>query len=140
MGAFANCAKPIECGNAECGGEVSVRTTSDRRLLQIPIELLRDLGGFLIERDHAASPFHRRTIDSAFEDDLALWIEWLKRLEPAIQIFSSVLRGDADIDDRFGFSRDDIGSSATARHTYIESGAVIAVREFGQAQYLPRQF
>src|SRR6185312_2328956 len=37
-------------------------------------------------------------------------------------------------------SRDDIGSSATARHTYIESGAVIAVREFGQAQYLPRQF
>src|SRR5579872_5406575 len=127
MSAFADAAKAVERGDAEGGGEVSVGTSANGGFVELPADFLRDGLRFLVESGDAFGALHRKTVDAAFNVELAEFVERFQSSQLAIESFCLLHFFDADVDLDAGFGGDDVGARASANHSRIHRDAVAKI-------------
>src|SRR5579871_5715824 len=120
VGAFADAAQAVERGDADAGGEVSVRTAADGGFLELPINLVGDGLRFLVEGGDSGSALHRQTVNAAFDAEFAVLVEGLQGAEFSVEGGGLLGALDAHVDFCDGFGGDDVGARSSANHAGID--------------------
>src|SRR5579859_3914421 len=140
MGAVAEGAHAVEGGNADSGGEISVRTAADSGFLEFPVNVSGERRRFFIEGDDACVTFHGQAVDTAADFQLAMLVYRLESAEAAIDTGGLFGALDAHIDFDDGVGGDHVCARAAADHSGIDGQATLQVIPLPHFGDLVREF
>ena len=87
MGPFTNRSHAIQRRHADRGGEVTVGPSASRRFLQLKTQFTSQCRGLGKQLHRTPGSFHRRTIHSADDFDLAVLIDWTQFVKHPFYLF-----------------------------------------------------
>ena len=98
MRPFPNCAQAVKRGNAQRCCEIAVRPTPCCRFLQVQSEFLPEVQRLLEECRHACCALHGRTVQPAFNADLATSPENVNKDAHASWMVKLTLKNPGEVD------------------------------------------
>src|SRR5277367_1610972 len=140
MGPFTNRSHAIQRRDTNCGGEITIGPSARRSLLQLETQLNCRCCGMCKQLRRTLGPFHRRTIDSAYDFNLAALVDWTQFAKHPFNLFCMRCLREPEIYMCPSLRSHDVSQRSTANHTRIHRKALFAIGEASNFSELPRQF
>ena len=138
--AFSDGAEAVEGGDAEGGGEVAVGGASGGGLVELEAKLGGQTAGLFVECDGARLALHRRTVETAGDGELTVWIGAAQRVEEPVDADGVAGMSDAHIDLGEGVFGNDVGARAAGDDAGIYGEAAAQIGEAGDGLQEAREF
>jgi len=139
MGAVADGAEAVECGDACGGGEISVGAAADGAFPEREVHLRGECFGAGEERG-AHFVFEGRAVEAAGDFEVSARMNWAKRMQAALQFAHVGNAEGAQVEDGASAFGDDVGARAAFHEAGVDGDAAAEIVPFFEARELLRQF
>lgn len=137
---LTNGAQAVESRDADAGGEVSIRASTDGSFFELPADLVGDGLRLLVERGDTGGALHGQAVDAAVDVQFAMLVEGLKGAHFSVKAGGLFGTFDADVDFGDGFGGNDVGARASANDAGIDGNSLLQVIEFRNYGNLAGEF